>query len=115
MTLSSIAAQAITPANLDDMQKAIATQSAVVVDIREPHEHARGVAKGALIIPMSQLGARLGELPKPDGKPLLVICNTQNRSAHIVNQLQAMGYKTARYVHGGMSEWVTKGLPTVRP
>jgi rhodanese-related sulfurtransferase len=103
------------PVSLDDMRTAIAKQSAVVVDIREHVEHATGVAQGAVLIPMSQLAKRLAELPKPDGKPLLVVCNTQNRSSKIVEQLQAAGYSNARYVQGGMNEWNTRKLPTVKP
>ncbi len=107
------------PLTLDEMRKALDTQSAMVIDIREPYEHATGVAKGAVLMPMRTIGARLAELPKPDGKtavkPLLVVCNTQNRSAHIVEQLQAAGYTNARYVQGGMSEWRAKGLPMQAP
>jgi rhodanese-related sulfurtransferase len=101
--------------SLDEMRAAIAKQSAVVVDIREPFEHATGVAKGTLLIPMSQLAKRLSELPKPDGQPLLVVCNTQNRSSKIVEQLQAAGFTNARYVQGGMSEWNARKLPTTKP
>ena len=108
-------AAAPAPVTLDHMRKAISDQSAIVIDIREPFEHATGVAKGAVLIPMSQLGKRLNELPKPDGKPLLVVCNTQNRSSKIVEQLQAAGFSNARYVNGGMSEWNTRGLPTIKP
>ena len=51
--------------SLDDARKALETSSRVVIDIREPYEHANGVAKGAKLIPMSQLGGRLAELPRP--------------------------------------------------
>jgi rhodanese-related sulfurtransferase len=106
---------ATTPVSLDEMRSAINAQSAVVIDIREPVEHATGVAKGAILMPMSTLATRLNELPKPNGKPLLVVCNTQNRSSKIVEQLQAAGYSNARYVQGGMSQWVARGLPVVKP
>jgi rhodanese-related sulfurtransferase len=112
---SFLALAAPAPVSLDEMRAAIAKQSAVVVDIREPFEHATGVAKGTLLIPMSQLAKRLSELPKPDGQPLLVVCNTQNRSSKIVEQLQAAGFTNARYVQGGMSEWNARKLPTTRP
>lgn len=101
--------------SLEDARKALETSSAVVVDIREPSEHATGVAKGAKLIPMSQLGKRLAELPKPGKEPFLVICNTQNRSSGIVGQLQTMGYTNASYVQGGMSQWSMKAWPMVKP
>lgn len=101
--------------SLEDARKALETSSKVVVDIREPYEHANGVAKGAKLIPMSQLGKRLAELPKPGAEPFLVICNTQNRSANIVGQLQSMGYTNASYVNGGMSQWTRQAWPMVKP
>jgi rhodanese-related sulfurtransferase len=110
-----LAGAAPAPVNLDDMRNAIAQKTAVVIDIREPFEHATGVAQGTLLIPMSQLSKRLAELPKPEEKPLLVVCNTQNRSSKIVEQLHAAGYANARYVQGGMSEWKARHLPLVKP
>jgi rhodanese-related sulfurtransferase len=101
--------------SLEDARKALETSSQIVIDIREPYEHANGVAKGAKLIPMSQLGARLAELPKPGKEPFLVICNTQNRSANIVGQLQNMGYTNASYVNGGMSQWARQAWPMVKP
>jgi rhodanese-related sulfurtransferase len=112
---AQFAAAATASVSLEQMRAAIATQSAVVIDIRESFEHATGVAKGAVLIPMSTLSKRLAELPKPNDKPLLVVCNTQNRSSKIVEQLQAAGFSNARYVQGGMSEWNARRLPTVKP
>ena len=110
------AAQAAAPSvTLEYAREALQKSSAVVVDIREPGEHATGVAKGALLIPMGQLAKRLGELPKPGKDPVLVICNTQNRSSRIVEQLQAAGYSNASYVKGGMSQWAAHNWPMVKP
>jgi rhodanese-related sulfurtransferase len=100
---------------LEEARTALDQSSAVVVDIREPSEHATGVAKGAVLMPIAQISKRLGELPKPGAKPLLVICNTQNRSSRIVEQLQAMGYTNASYVVGGMSQWGQRGWPMIKP
>jgi rhodanese-related sulfurtransferase len=86
---------------------------ALLVDIREPDEHATGVAPGARLLPMRQLPARLAELPRD--QPVLLICNTQNRSRATLDALRAQGWTNLRYVHGGMSEWVRRGWPTVKP
>ena len=37
---------------------------ALLVDIREPDEHATGVAAGAKLLPMGQLSSRTAELPR---------------------------------------------------
>ena len=100
---------------LEEARTALDKSSAIVIDIRETSEHATGVAKGARLIPMGQLGKRLNELPKPGEQPLLIICNTQNRSAKIVEQLQAAGFSNASYVQGGMSQWAARGWTMVKP
>jgi rhodanese-related sulfurtransferase len=101
--------------SLEDMRDALENASTIVIDIREPYEHANGVASGAILIPMSQLGSRLAELPEPGCKPFWLICNTQMRSANIVSQLQNMGYTNASYVNGGMSLWARQAWPMVKP
>jgi rhodanese-related sulfurtransferase len=109
------ASQAGPSVTLEDARTALSTSSAVVIDIRETSEHATGVAKGARLIPMGQLGKRLNELPKPGEQSLLIICNTQNRSSKIVEQLQAAGFTNASYVQGGMSQWAERGWTMVKP
>lgn len=88
---------------------------AVLIDIREPAEHATGVADGAQLLPMRQLGARLGEIPQDPAMPVLLICNTQNRSKATLKALRERGYGHVRYVSGGMSEWARRGWPMVKP
>lgn len=87
----------------------------VLIDIREPKEHATGVAAGARLLPMSQLGQRLGEIPQSTDKPVYLICNTQNRSQAVLSGLVEKGYKHVHYVQGGMSGWASKGWPMVPP
>ena len=87
----------------------------VLIDIREPSEHATGVAKGVQLLPMRQMSTRLSEIPPADGKPVLLICNTQNRSAATLRALREKGYGHVRYVDGGMSEWARRNWPMVKP
>jgi rhodanese-related sulfurtransferase len=86
---------------------------ALLVDIREPDEHRSGVAPGAKLLPMRQLSSRLDELPRD--RPVLLICNTQNRSRATLDALRERGWTNLRYVNGGMSEWVRRGWKTVPP
>jgi rhodanese-related sulfurtransferase len=88
---------------------------AVLIDIREPNEQARGVASGAVLLPMSQLRQRLAEVPTDPSVPVLLICNTQNRSSATLKALRQQGYGHVRFVEGGMSEWVRRGWPVVAP
>lgn len=88
---------------------------ALLIDIREPEEHATGVAAGARLLPMRQLDRRLHEIPASPEQPVLLICNTQNRSSATLRALRKQGYGHVRYVSGGMSEWARRGWPMVKP
>ena len=89
--------------------------AALLIDIREPDEHARGVAAGAKLLPMSQLRQRVSEIPVDPALPVLLICNSQNRSSATLKALRQQGYTHVGYVHGGMAEWVRRGWPVVGP
>lgn len=101
--------------DLDTARAELAAGRAVMIDIREPDEHATGVASGARLLPMSQLRTRMDEIPVDPNQPVLLICNTQNRSSAVLKALRERGYQHVRYVHGGMSGWVRRGWPVVPP
>ncbi len=102
--------------SLEAARSALESGRSLVVDIREPVEHATGVAAGARLLPMSQLRQRLAEIPNDPAKPVLLICNTQNRSSRTLKALRETGgYTNVRYVEGGMSEWAKRGWPMVKP
>ena len=93
--------------------------AAILIDIREPDEHATGVAAGAKLLPMSQLSQRVREIPVDSKVPVLLICRTQNRSSATLRalrkQLGEQNYSHVRFVQGGMSEWAQRGWPMVPP
>lgn len=81
------------------------------LDVREADEWAAGRAPHAVHIPMSQLTARLDELPE-DEEPLYVICRSGGRSARVAAFLAAQGYPAVN-VDGGMQGWAAAGRPMV--
>jgi len=101
--------------SLDFARAELQAGRAIVIDIREPDEHATGVAAGARLLPMRQIAARLAEIPTDPLMPVLLICRTQNRSGATLKTLRANGYGHVRYVRGGMSEWARRGWPMVKP
>ena len=57
--VSVVIAQAVNSmVSLEAAREALDKSTASVIDIREPSEHATGVAQGAKLIPMSQWAAR---------------------------------------------------------
>jgi rhodanese-related sulfurtransferase len=102
--------------SLDEARARFEAGEVILIDVREPREHATGVAAGARLLPMSQINQRLAEIPTDAGKPVFLICNSQNRSPVLLRALRNTGgYGHVRYVHGGMSEWAKRGWPMVKP
>lgn len=101
--------------SLDVARQELESGKSLVIDIREPQEHATGVAPGMQLLPMRQLAARISEIPNDPKRPVLLICNTQNRSSATWKFLREKGYTNVRFVQGGMSEWARRAWPMVKP
>jgi rhodanese-related sulfurtransferase len=105
--------------NLDEARRLHESGAAILIDIREPQEHATGVAAGAKLIPMSQLGLRYKEISLDSAKPVLLVCRTQNRSSATLRSLRKQLGEQAtahlRYVDGGISEWARRSYPMIKP
>lgn len=75
-----------------------------VLDVRTPQETAVGILPGAQLIPVDQLEARIGELPR-DGKKMLVYCAGGGRSAAACEFLSKEGLVGLHNLEGGISSW----------
>ncbi|MCM2391368.1 rhodanese-like domain-containing protein [Streptomyces albipurpureus] len=89
-----------------------AAASAVLLDVREPHEWAAGHAPGAIPLSLSALVAG-SPLPRAArGRPLVVICRSGNRSREAVALLIARGLDAVDVI-GGMRAWALADLPVI--
>lgn len=75
---------------------------AVLVDVREADEFRAGHAPGARHVPLSQA--------LPDGRDMILICRSGNRSRQAVALLAARGVAAVDVI-GGMRDWAAQGLP----
>jgi NADPH-dependent 2,4-dienoyl-CoA reductase/sulfur reductase-like enzyme/rhodanese-related sulfurtransferase len=75
------------------------TGKGFLLDVRDPVELAVEQAPGAVNIPLGQLRARLGELPRD--RDILVICRSGQRAYYATRMLLQNGFK-ARTLSGGM-------------
>lgn len=90
-------------------------RGSLLVDVREPHEHATGMAEGALALPMGALLADpAAHLPDRDAE-ILLICQSGRRSMIAATALTEQGYADVASVAGGTARWIAEGLPTVLP
>ena len=80
----------------------------LLIDVREPSEHAVSRIDGSVLIPLRQLPMRLAEVPK--GEPVVVHCKSGGRSAIAVAMLKLQGYD-AHNLKGGIQAWEKSGIP----
>ncbi|HTC86169.1 MAG TPA: rhodanese-like domain-containing protein [Candidatus Acidoferrum sp.] len=81
----------------------------LLLDVREPSEHADVRAEGAVLAPMSGLASMVDSLPKD--RPIFVICASGGRSAQVTGYLLASGWTDVSNVIGGTMAWAAAGLP----
>ncbi|HTL97519.1 MAG TPA: MBL fold metallo-hydrolase [Holophagaceae bacterium] len=93
-----------------------ATDVALLVDVRQPDEFTGplGHIKGARLIPLGELSARLAELEAFKGKPVVTNCKAGGRSNQAASILLGAGFTDVRSLTGGMGRWNSLGLPTER-
>ena len=85
-----------------------------LLDVREPWEWAVGslATHGARLIPLDELGERLGEIPA--GRPIVVYCRTGQRSRAAARRLMEAGHVDVRSMSGGLVAWTGAVDPDLR-
>ena len=76
----------------------------LLIDVREPDEHAVARIEGARLIPLRTLPEVMDKLPKD--RQIYVHCRTGIRSARAVQLLQKNGFSRATNVTGGIDAWL---------
>lgn len=76
----------------------------LLIDVREPHEHAVASIEGARLIPLGTLQENLSTLPRD--REILVHCKSGMRSAKAVQLLLDHGFTRVKNVSGGIDAWL---------
>ena len=83
----------------------------LVIDVREPHEYEIAHIDGAVLIPLSELPTRLGEL---DGhREIVTHCHHGARSLKALEILKAAGFSKVRSLRGGIDAWAVNVDPSL--
>jgi rhodanese-related sulfurtransferase len=87
-------------------------EDALVIDVRDPGEYGAGHILGAKNLPLSRLDSGGAEpAAKRKDRPLILYCDTGNRSGKAAAALKAQGYTRVLNLSGGMGAWQQAGLP----
>ena len=88
---------------------------AVLVDVRDPHERALGMAEGAVGIARGDLEASPGDALPDRAAEVVLICQAGRRSLDCAAVLRRAGYAHVASVEGGTTRWRDEGLPMRGP
>lgn len=89
-------------------------KDAVVIDIRDQAEFARGHIANARSFPAKVLEERRAELEKLKSSPIIVSCDSGQRAGPAADKLRALGMAEVYVLGGGLNAWRDAGLPVAK-
>jgi adenylyltransferase/sulfurtransferase len=93
----------VTAAELDALLRA--RDGVVVVDVREPAEHAAGAIPGAVSVPLGALRTGAGLATVPRDVPVVLHCAGGVRSSEALRLVLESGHGRASHLEGGIHAW----------
>jgi sulfur-carrier protein adenylyltransferase/sulfurtransferase len=93
-------------------RKLDAHEAVELIDVREPFEAEIARIDGAKLIPLGELPARLGEIPR--NRQTIVHCHSGVRSAQAVELLRKAGFNDVFHLAGGIEAWAEEIDPEMQ-
>ena len=84
----------------------------LLLDCREPDEHATAHIPGAVLVPMAEIPARLDLLEPHRARRIVVHCHHGGRSLRVTRFLRQRGFTGAQNMAGGIDAWALEIDPT---
>jgi rhodanese-related sulfurtransferase len=88
--------------------RALADDSAQVIDVREPYEREAGHVAGTLHIELEHLASNAGAIDRE--RPVVFYCRTGARSLMAAQAFRRAGFH-AYSMAGGVTQWAEEGRP----
>lgn len=85
-------------------------QKGCFVDIRDSEAFAKSHIADAINIPLAEIDKHLGKLKKTE-QPLVVVCDSGQKSRAAAKLLKAKGYSNVSVMSGGLYAWREAKLP----
>lgn len=80
-------------------------ETILLLDCREPSEHAIAHLPEGVLIPMNSLPDRIGELESHKNQRVIVHCHHGGRSLRVAAWLRQQGFEQAQSMAGGIDAW----------
>jgi rhodanese-related sulfurtransferase len=92
------------------------TQDALLIDLRETRDIAKGMAPQAMHVPLSTLPAQMDDIRKKASKgkhqvPVILMCQSGWRGMKAGRMLKKAGIEAVFNLEGGFDAWQQAGLP----
>ena len=100
--------QPVPDVSVQEAADAAASDSVLLLDVREDDEWQAGHAQMAVHLPLS----RLDVAAVPTDRPVIAVCRSGNRSGKAATVLAKAGIDVVNMA-GGMTAWAAAGLPVV--
>ena len=85
-----------------------AGEKLLLLDVREPHEHA-DFNIGGTLLPLGQVQAlQVDDIEDWKDKEVIIYCRSGNRSGQACNILEQAGFTNVSNLVGGMLDWLAK-------
>lgn len=85
-------------------------QKGCFVDIRDSEAFAKAHIADAINVPQAEIDNQLSKLKKTD-QPLVLVCDSGQKSRSAAKQLKAKGYSNVSVMSGGLHAWREAKLP----
>jgi len=93
---------AVRTANHDD---------ALVLDLRSENEYQDGHIINSVNIPLGFLESRISEIQKYKSSPVILVCQSGNRSLQAASTLKKQAFENLYNMSGGIMAWKNANLP----
>ena len=87
--------------------------SAAVIDLRSTEAYGRGHIVGARNIAPDEIDAKVPGVTQDKTKPIIAVCDNGISAKRTVAALRSKGYESVYNLKGGMTGWISAGLPVV--
>jgi rhodanese-related sulfurtransferase len=92
------------------LQELVNEDKIILIDVREPSEYSGERIEGAKLVPLSGFSA--DKIPQNTDKPVVLYCQSDNRSGEAARKLLYAGFEEVTHLEGGLNHWKQQGLPT---
>ena len=105
----------ITRLSVMEAVKKMNQDDSLMLDVRSESEFADGHILNATNIPVALLSSRINEIKEHASHPVVLVCQSGNRSIQAASTLKKQGFTELYNLEGGMMAWKNANLPVNKP